>query len=382
MLKIKQLFEKYISPTYTTTFDPLIYSSRDDFIKTKSKLALFNRKLKRDLKLLGLNQFKLWRKSITKNDKKILWIINERPIGDFLMETSGRLLFRNRPHEIHIFADEHFRALFANDDVIQKFISDPEELKNETYDLILLHSFTKRIFNKKIKYFRRTPFVTTNGYFIGPSLNESLLSHYTIANMLGIETTNEEAQRLASPYVLLSEEMLRPFEFISKLTNPIVIALGGKWPWKTYSHWQELIRLLEKSGLSLNLLLVGSGNGEDFALEILNQHYADNLKIHNYVGKTSLVETACILKFSQLVVCADGGLLHLANAVQASTISLFSQYVDPYKKLTQANHSVALYSPNNVSEIPASTIAETIISSIGNPVRGVKIHYLSGDASS
>ncbi len=43
----------------------------------------------------------------------------------------------------------------------------------------------------------------------------------------------------------------------------------------------------------------------------------------NLAGRTSLAETAAIIKRSELLVCGDSGLLHLAVALGRPTVSLF-----------------------------------------------------------
>ncbi len=375
-MNISQKLEAYLSPVYTTEFDPYIYTTRQDFIKTKSKWGIFKRKFFRDLSLKLFNQFRLLRQYISKNDKKILWLINDRPIGDFLMETGGRALFRGRGHEVHLFADEHFRHLFDHDDVVTKFISDPKQLNDEDYDLILVHSFTQRIFKYKLQYFRNTPFVTTNGYFIGPYYNENLLSYHALAKLLSIPITAEQAQAEAKPYIRVDETRLQPFASISQLSNPVAIAIGGKWDWKIYQHWQDVVRILGQSDLVINLLMIGSENGQELSQALINHSHNQNIKVLDYIGKLSLLETARVMKLCKVVACADGGLLHLANAVHTPTISLFSQYVDPPRKLTDANRSIAFHTPNNVSEVPPTLLAEAIVSALQHPMTGITINRL------
>ncbi len=374
-MNLKKLFQQYIAPVYTTSIDNLIFISSETSKDDRTLFSHFKYRLKKDLLLLIYNQFKLVRKKIEPRDKKILWILNNRPIGDFLMYVSGRALFKGSGHEIHLFSDEHFRGFFTHDDVITKFISNPDELNNEHYDLILTLSFTRKLFKHKLKYFRDTPFATTDGY-LAVFHNETLYSFYSIGNLLGLNLKKDEIQKMASPYIISPPESTNEFPLDKHLKNPIAIALGGKVDWKVYNHWEQAVKLLDESRLEFTLILIGSDNGLTDAEKLKNLKLSDRIKIIDQVGKISLYQTFLLLKQVKLLACVDGGLFHLANAAGIPTVSLFSQRVFPKLKLTEANNSIAFHSTHNASEIPAESVADAIISGIENPISGLKITLL------
>ncbi len=87
-----------------------------------------------------------------------------------------------------------------------------------------------------------------------------------------------------------------------------------QWPYKRYA---ELIRILEKK---YRVILIGGNKEEkEFA------SYTDDVNLANVLnilGKTSLLESAQILSVCDLVIGNDTGMMHLAGAVGAATLSI------------------------------------------------------------
>lgn len=118
--------------------------------------------------------------------------------------------------------------------------------------------------------------------------------------------------------------------FVEKLledngVNPndkfVVFAIGTNWVNKCWStkHFAQLSDLLAK--MQIKSVLIGFGKAdEDKAQEIMS--LAQNDSIVNLVGKTSLMQTARVIKFSQAVVGGDTGNLHLAAALEKIAIML------------------------------------------------------------
>ena len=121
----------------------------------------------------------------------------------------------------------------------------------------------------------------------------------------------------------------------------IVFAVGTNWVNKCWSTKNFAILSDLLSEHSIKTVLIGFGkNDEQKALEITRQNTSNN--IVNLVGKTSLMQTAALIKKAKAVVGGDTGNLHLAAALNIPAIMLMGptdpNRNGPYKQI----HNVIL----------------------------------------
>jgi ADP-heptose:LPS heptosyltransferase len=116
-------------------------------------------------------------------------------------------------------------------------------------------------------------------------------------------------------------------EFDIKPSNFIVgIAPGGGASWgkdAIYKQWPAE-RFGQLSGRLINelnakVVLLGSTDEKSLA-EIARN---DSMSIIDLTGKLSLEELAAVIKELRLLVCNDGGLLHMATVLGTGTVSIF-----------------------------------------------------------
>jgi len=104
--------------------------------------------------------------------------------------------------------------------------------------------------------------------------------------------------------------------------RPLVVAHIGAgtsakaWP---AAHWRTLVPMLSDVAA---VVLVGSANERPISHAIAGILPSDN--IINWVGELSLAETAALCQRASLVIGADSGPAHLAAAVGAPLVVLFS----------------------------------------------------------
>ncbi len=112
--------------------------------------------------------------------------------------------------------------------------------------------------------------------------------------------------------------------YASKIINTensrtLTIGCGGstknQWPLSSYI---SLINLIHTG--SLQIILIGNMEQQGFANQI---EQGLKFKIKNMVGKTTLLESAAILKKSDLFIGTDSGLGHLASSVNCPTLTIF-----------------------------------------------------------
>jgi len=88
-----------------------------------------------------------------------------------------------------------------------------------------------------------------------------------------------------------------------------------QWPVVNY---RELGKQIHKA-FGHKILLLGTIDDFEFGAEIANDHDW----IHNFCGKTTLIQLLAILKKAQLLVGNDSGSMHLMAALQRSQIAVF-----------------------------------------------------------
>ena len=176
----------------------------------------------------------------------------------------------------------------------------------------------------------------------GPHFNGHIVDRYLdTVKYLGCDTDNiifplkNTAEEINYVNNLLMDNKIddnKPF---------IVFAVGTNWVNKCWStkNFAILSDLLSKH--SIKTVLIGFGkNDEQKALEISHQNTSNN--IVNLVGKTSLMQTAALIKKAKAVVGGDTGNLHLAAALNIPAIMLMGptdpNRNGPYKQI----HNVIL----------------------------------------
>lgn len=102
-------------------------------------------------------------------------------------------------------------------------------------------------------------------------------------------------------------------------SKTLTIGCGGsiknQWPLPSYISLINLIHIG-----SLQIILIGNIEQQGFANQI---EQGLNFKIKNMVGKTTLLESAAILRKSDLFIGTDSGLGHLASSVNCPTLTIF-----------------------------------------------------------
>ena len=176
----------------------------------------------------------------------------------------------------------------------------------------------------------------------GPHFNGHIVDRYLdTVKYLGCDTDN-----IIFPLKNTAEEInyvnnLLMDSQIDDDTPFIVFAVGTNWVNKCWSTKNFAILSDLLSEHSIKTVLIGFGkNDEQKALEITRQNTSNN--IVNLVGKTSLMQTAALIKKAKAIVGGDTGNLHLAAALNIPAIMLMGptdpNRNGPYKQL----HTVIL----------------------------------------
>ena len=79
-----------------------------------------------------------------------------------------------------------------------------------------------------------------------------------------------------------------------------------------------------------NIIIVGAPKEDNTAQEVIKKIPAKlHNKVLNLTGKTSLIELMYVLKYSDICLCNDSGVMHLASSLNMNGVALFGS-TDPY----------------------------------------------------
>jgi heptosyltransferase-2 len=358
----------FAEATYTPPFAQPLPSNRETYRRRASGFKLGWRRFRRTVYLALHGQLGLQRERIEPQQRRILFIHSGMPqVGDALMDLACRDLFGSR-HEVDLLINPHLVPLFANDDVFRRVYGDPAEAAKNDYDLAILLTASSHSLREKLQWFRALPFVHQIGFYNGPEFHRTLFGYYRLSQLLGLPAEPERILPIACPHMLPGDEAVKAIDALQLPPRYVVLGVGGVRGWRTYEHWPQVVQALPPQ---LPVVLVGSANGRAAADAILAA--ATGRAVVDRVDRHGLPEVYEILRRSAAVACADGGLLHVANAARVPTVALFAERIEPSYRLTPANRSVAFHSPGEVSDTSPAEVAAALQRAAAGGVSGVEV---------
>jgi len=331
---------KYVIPTYTK-----------QYLKNKSLYQRFAKFFKRYIFIVLKGQKNLETFSILPCHHKILWInLSASSLGDSLMDLSSRVMLIDK--NVDLFTNKKNKHIYQDDEIFNNVFSKINEIQNIKYNLVILDSYSTKSIKAKSLIAPESPYVGMFGYFNGPEVNRILFSFHQMNNLLGNNFHEGEINKIAKNFITISKsDKLIVNDIVT--VNYITIALGGEWEYKTYKKWDEIIEHLIVQNKGLNIILIGSDNAIQQALEIVEKFSEHNFL--NFVARLTFNQTIEVIRKSKLLLCCDGGLLHGATAINANTLALLAR-LTPEMLLTKNTSAVSLYADKNVNTITVNDI--------------------------
>ena len=327
--------------SYEFKFSHLIPNEQKQYLQKEA--WRFKRKLKfwrRYLYMYFTGQMKLELSKMPKNSKNILWMNTTAPsLGDSLMDLAGRVLLKN--FNVDLCTSSKNSILYKYDSVFENIYDENNMNFNKIYDLIIVDSYSPRSMRIKNQYFKDIPFFGMYGFVNGFDIHRTLFSIYRISELLGIEYQKTDLR----PSVGINNA---DDKFVDLYDKYLIVVVGGEWEFRTYKHWNAVIQKIIDNE---NIVLIGSKNGIEDAEEITAKYST----IKNFVGKTTINETAILIRKSTSVICCDGGLLHVANALSKPVVSLFGE-IEPYMRHTATDIHESLYDEKSVNNITPESV--------------------------
>jgi len=144
-----------------------------------------------------------------------------------------------------------------------------------------------------------------------------------IVKLLGCKIKNKNMDIFTTKY---DRDFSENFFKFKSITDAVVIAPGGamnpgavmlekRWPMINY------IKLIKKLPEKYVIILLGGKEDKVVCKDV--QDRIVNRKIFNLAGKTSIQQTAEIIKKCKLVITHDSGTMHIAGATDAKLVAIF-----------------------------------------------------------
>jgi hypothetical protein len=262
---------------------------------------------------------------------KGLWIYQRTSqIGDSLMDLAPRGLFKSNGIEMDLMTPEHLAELFAGDPYFKRIFSTPTKEDAKHYDFVVVQSIHHRSLYKKIKYFKDLPWVCIQGNYDVPDFTRSRFATQRLCDLFKW-TLSDEAFQQQARQKLFPLPSIHPSTLSKKY--PLAIVLGGMDPSRIYLQWPELLNALQTQGFE-RCLLLGTGESARITSEAICKTFNQGLKIENMVNAMTLKECQIALSQTELLITADGGLMHLGVASGCKRIiSLFTKGILPEYRL-------------------------------------------------
>lgn len=324
----------------------------DDFESSASRWQKFKnlcRLIRRFSLLLLTKQVNLELTSIPKDAQNVLWInISSTSIGDSIMELSGRLLLKNRFHRLDLLTHINNANLYLDDDIFTNVFTSPPT--HNQYDLIILDIFNTNSINFKYRFYKNIRYVCLRRYwnssYYGSDYNRMLFSYHRMNKLLNCIYENELIDTQAFNYLNVS-----PIKNYERHIH-IAVAIGGESPIRTFKHWDSLLKKMIVQFDNIRFTLVGSKNGIQEANAI---EYEFSDLVSNYVGKLSLPQSVIEMSRCELFLGADGGLMHVAEALKMSGVALFARFNPNYRR-SYNSMIKPIFTKENVNDINVDEI--------------------------
>ena len=334
------------------------------FAARKGTLRLAIRTARRGLLLRCSGQMPLLQPRFERAWRRVLWIHEGMPqIGDALMDLAPRSLLVELGMHVDLFAAPHIAALFDGDAWFARSLCRPEDVHAGDYDAAIVLSHDRKALVLKRHRLAALPWVSLQGFYGGPDFHRARFATRRLADLLRISLRPDEFARHSAQKLQVSAQAAADATRACPASDRVALVLGGVWPERTYHRWPELIGSLRARGLR-RFMLVGAENGREMA-DRVNADAAGDIEVLDLVGRTRLTEAQALLARSAAVVCADGGLMHLALATPAPVIAMFNAAIDPQWRLPIRLNGVGLASSSReVDGLLPDVVAEAVKTTI------------------
>ena len=310
------------------------------FLASKGRFRVVQRLLKRGLEVLLSGQRGRRRERIEPGWKRAIWFHAEAPqIGDALMDLAPRSLLAEHGIAVDLLAPPATAALFSGDRLLHRVTADEAGIAAADYDFAIVDADSRLALTAKRRRAPDLPWVSIRARYLGYDFQRGLLATRRLAELLGVQLSAADEARHARQKLLVETTVE---EVAAASSRPrIAVALGGVRAERSYRQWIGVAeRLLAER--DCEFILLGSANARADRDAWLAGPAALAQRSLDQVERTNLPGAAATMAGCDLVLCADGGLMHLALTTTTPVLALFDASVDPAWRLPASFEGKAL----------------------------------------
>ncbi len=371
--------ERWVAPLVTQPLSRPVPADDAAYRRRKGDLRLAVRAWRRALQLRTSGQAALRRERFDPVWRRVLWIHEEAPqIGDALMDLAPRSLLAERGIAADLLAPPTIAALFDGDRWLRHCFSAPESIDPARYDAVIASSDGHRALATKRSCAPAVPWISIAGAYNAPDYQRAMFGAQRFADLLDHRLSVAEMcwharQKLDrtgryppaqadDPERGTGVESTRARLDRSErhVGEPrVAIACGGVRDARTYRRWPDVVASLAATGIR-SFVAVGSANGRR-AADAIAGVLPPAAVLDDRVGQGDLHAARAAIGHCDLLVCADGGLLHLGLTTAVPIVALFTSTIDPAWRLPPDFDGVALRSHStDVDGIPPERVADAV----------------------
>jgi hypothetical protein len=323
--------------TYTTPFKEKIPSFEDGFFLRVSAfkrfLRFFSRYIYTEISLRNSKKIE----KISPQHKRILWIQwVDAYLGDSLMDLSSRVLLADK--RVDLLTKKYTANIYKDDDVFDRIFTNSSQCNPDDYDLLIIDSYRERSIRSFIGILSHIPHVSLYGYYNVDDFNRLYFSFYRINQLLLYPHNKQYIDDIARPLLPITSLDKSIVEGFGLTGSFITVVVGGAWKERTFHYWADVIKGILSKNIVEKVVLVGASDAKEESVSICKQ-YPNN--VVSFVGGCTFNQTAQVINKSIMLICADGGLMHAANAVKTPILGLFHE-LDPSVRFIKSNRSFGL----------------------------------------
>lgn len=277
------------------------------------------------------------------DEQNILWINFSAPsLGDSLMDLSARVLLADR--KLDLFTSKKNSKLYQHDRWFTDVFDSTKEMTKK-YDLVICDSFAPKVLVKKLRVAPLTPMVSMYEFLNGFDLNRTYFAFARMLDLLGKKPVDCRVK----PYLTVCSDL--------QTNADLCIAVGGEWSFRTYRKWHLVVEQLVHHNVRVHL--IGGTNGISDHERLMRLFPSITSSVGN-----RLEEVSSEIANTPFFMGADGGLWHMACALDRATVALFADCeifdADGHRVMRDTSEMVceALYDDDEVSNIKAEDVVE------------------------
>ncbi|HTY49499.1 MAG TPA: glycosyltransferase family 9 protein [Steroidobacteraceae bacterium] len=183
------------------------------------------------------------------------------------------------------------------------------------------------------------------------------------ARALGIPVDLSPSNRCLS---LLPAELTRAAELLAPLPpdfSAVAVSPGAKIPRKDWgeANWSTLLDLMQLRTPPVALVLIGAADERPLTERLAQRWRGPCI---NLCGALSPRETAAVLGRCGLLVCHDGGSMHLAASQGTPCVALFGDYNRPRQWYPYGEQHRVLHCGSGIAGISVGAVVQTIAAAL------------------